>query len=130
MADRTVDADDFAAAIEEILAGVGVASDKSLEGAVRAGITLSRKEWASGAAAKFGGTGRYAASIRTRTSTRDGDVTATAYSTMPGLPHLLEKGHAKIGGGRVAGRAHVLPAAEAGFKEAGETLERELDQRL
>lgn len=44
------------------------------------------------------------------------------------LTHLLEKGHAKRGGGRVAARVHIAPAEANAEKELIEKVERSLKQ--
>lgn len=44
------------------------------------------------------------------------------------LTHLLEKGHAKRGGGRVATRVHIAPAEANAEKELIEKVERSLKQ--
>lgn len=53
-------------------------------------------------------------------------TTVTLHSKMPGLPHLLEHGHAKVNGGRVKGRAHIEPVNQKLVTE----YEREVKARL
>ena len=50
----------------------------------------------------------------------------TVYSKMPGLPHLLEFGHGKRGGGRVGGQPHIAPAEQSGEKQLLTDIERAL----
>lgn len=42
------------------------------------------------------------------------------------IAHLLEHGHAKRGGGRVAARPHIAPAEEAGNEKLVQTIEEKL----
>ena len=44
------------------------------------------------------------------------------------IAHLLEHGHAKRGGGRVAARPHIAPAEEHGVTSLQEKIERGLKQ--
>ncbi len=43
------------------------------------------------------------------------------------LAHLLEFGHAKRGGGRVPGRAHIAPAEEKGVRELEQQIQKALE---
>ena len=49
---------------------------------------------------------------------------------MPGLAHLLEFGHAKVGGGRVAGRVHVAPAADEAFRATEQAVGKAVEEAL
>lgn len=44
------------------------------------------------------------------------------------LAHLLEHGHAKRGGGRIAGKVHIAPAEELGERELVQNIERSLQE--
>ena len=66
----------------------------------------------------FGGTGRYAGGWSS--VFEDGRVSqqGTIYNkSVPGLPHLLEHGHANRGGGRTPGRVHISKVEQQLIKD-------------
>ena len=63
--------------------------------------------------ANFKGTGRYAKGWNKQVERKRLWTDVTIYNkTLPGLPHLLEHGHAKRGGGRTPGKVHIAPVEE------------------
>ena len=76
-------------------------------------------------------TGRYASSIShhmlSSGELTDGEIGS---GTMPGLAHLLEKGHAMIGGGSVAGREHIAPAADEAFSKFEDFVDEAIEEAI
>ena len=110
--------DKLSAAIHDVLEYYGEELQENIGEAVK---TISKKgAQAVKQAAKqtFGGTGEYAAGWTSRVETGRVSVQGVIYNKdVPGLPHLLENGHAKRGGGRVPGRAHIKPVEDEIVKE-------------
>lgn len=73
-------------------------------------------------------TGKYKKGWRKKVEYEDkGDIRIRVYNAKyPGLTHLLENGHAKVGGGRVDARVHIKPAEE----HAAEKLVNRVKVRL
>lgn len=77
-------------------------------------------------------TGRYARSIRHHMlmqggRTPEGEIGS---ASMPGLAHLLEKGHASIGGGYVPAYEHISPAADDAFSDFETFVEEAIEEAL
>lgn len=71
-------------------------------------------------------TGKYAKSWSVKnTKETSNALEVTVYSRNKyQLAHLLEYGHAKRGGGRVAGKSHIAPAEETGIRQLEAEIER------
>ncbi len=110
--------DAFAVTLNQMLADVADGIEGGMAQVVRETCKTARRKVRSYARQRFGGTGAYAKGFTYRVSGKGSRVSGEVGNRdLPGLVHLLEKGHATIGGGRVAGRPHVAPAAEESYDE-------------
>ena len=129
MVDLTVDADRFAYGFSKLLEDIGPGVDDALEPAVRKGVQTARK--VAKATAPVGPSrhepGEYRDSltytVKKRGGIAEGEVGSKKF---PGLVHLLEKGHARVGGGSVGPREHMATGFDAGVPE----FQRELLERV
>ena len=109
---RSVSIDEMAAAINEGLEEYADLSAQGVKSAVRKSAKAVKEQINSSAPVR---TGRYAKSW------------ATVYSpSRYMLSHLLEKGHAKRGGGRVRAIPHIAPAEEMGIEMLEGLIEKTL----
>lgn len=138
----TVDPDGFGAAMDKILTDVNGAVKNGASAAVKRGLSTASRLWRKNARSTFDKAyrksgqvyepGAYADSISYKMIRSDGELPhgEAGSRKLPGLPHLLEKGHATLGGGRVPGRPHIAPAAEEAFKATEKFMEEEIGKRL
>ena len=75
----------------------------------------------------FGGTGRYARGWTSKFETNVLSTQGVIYNKdVPGLPHLLEHGHAKRNGGRTPGTPHIAPVEEMIANDFAAEVEKNL----
>ena len=103
---------------DEIMKGLTEYADLAeteMKKAVKKTATSVKKEISANAPKR---TGKYAKSwTAKKTKENNHSLEMTVHSKNKyQLAHLLEKGHAKRGGGRVAGKPHIAPAEENGVQ--------------
>lgn len=113
--------DRFAVTINQMLAEVADGIRGGMEPVVRNACKTARKEARIKAPVL---TGRYKKGFTYKIKGDGPSVYGEVGNRIkPGLVHLLEKGHATIGGGRVKAYPHMAPAADVSF----EVLERGIE---
>ena len=108
---RKVPVERLASNIEKILAEYGDEVQDNLDSLTERLGKEGAKTLRSESAGKFRGN-RYAKGWTVQVDKERLAVIATIYNQTPGLPHLLENGHANRGGGRTPGRTHISPVEE------------------
>lgn len=99
---------DLSIAVSEILSKYSDVVGEALEQT----IEKVAKEAKKGISAKAPGSGKYAKSWKARNTGTRTAPEYTVYSDLPGLPHLLEHGHAMRGGGRSRAFPHIAPVED------------------
>ena len=128
MASRTITPEQFEAAITEILQEY----DLQVPEQVLEAVTLVSKQGANlvkSNSGMFGGTGKYRSGWTSTVEPGRLSAKGTIHnSRVPGLPHLLEFGHATRNGKRVSGRTHIAPVEQQIIAQFEQELERRLSQ--
>ncbi|WNX86036.1 HK97 gp10 family phage protein [Agathobaculum sp. NTUH-O15-33] len=125
MANNSISPDQLAAAVMEGLKEYADLATDDMKKAVKKAGTSVKKEIQQNAPSD---TGAYAKSwaVKTEKETWDSIQLIVHSKNRYQLAHLLEHGHAKRGGGRVAGKVHIAPAEEKAVRQLEEEIERSL----
>lgn len=122
---RKISADGLADAVMKELQAYADTKAEDVKAAVKRAGTTVKKEIQAGAP-KDSGAYAKSWSVKNVRETSHSLELAVHSRTRYQLAHLLEFGHAKRGGGRVAGKSHIAPAEELGIRQLEEEIERSL----
>ena len=125
MTGNRIKVDQLAATVMKELEDYAELATTDMKAAVRKAGNTVRNEIKSGAPSR---TGKYAASwtVKTERETSQSLELVVHSRNRYQLAHLLEFGHAKRGGGRVAARPHIASAEQKGIEELEHAIERSL----
>ena len=123
---RTVTVDGLDSAINEILEEYEELTVHTVREVTKKVANEAVKALKSESRGKFGGSGKYAKGWTTTSEGGRYDTTVIIHNNTPGLPHLLEHGHANRNGGRTAGRVHIGPIEQKIIRDYEQKLRAEL----
>ena len=119
------DIDGMASEIMKGLTEYADLADTEMKKAVRKTATAVKKEISANAPEKTGAYAKSWTAKKTKENSHSLEMTVHSKNRYR-LAHLLEKGHAKRGGGRVSGRPHIAPAEENGVQMLEKLIEEAL----
>ena len=122
---RRVSIDALADTVMEYLNDYADVSAEGMKKAVRKAGNTVKKEISANAPKDTGAYGKSWSVKNTKETSKSLEVTVYSRNRFQ-LAHLLEFGHAKRGGGRVAGKSHIAPAEESGIRQLESEIERSL----
>lgn len=122
---RTVSIDEMDSAIMEELEKYAELASDDLKAAVKETAASVRKDIQAGAPVD---TGKYKKSWSVKNVHEDSEsIDLVVHSrNRYQIAHLLEHGHAKRGGGRVAAKPHIAAAEQRGNEKLVQTIEQKL----
>lgn len=124
-----VKVDSFSDAVQELFNEYGVICDTIVEQATEATLESIKQDVQTGANVR---TGKYKESIAVDYTGKKGSYykNGAVWGGEHGyrVAHLLENGHAKVGGGRVSGNPHWAPAEATGAEKYVEALKQRLER--
>lgn len=125
MSSDRVRIDQLAAAVMEGLTEYADLAADDMKKAVKKAGTTVKKEIQANAPKDTGAYAKSWAVKNVRETSQSLELTVYSKNRYQ-LAHLLEFGHAKRGGGRVSGKAHIAPAEEKAVRQLENEIERSL----
>lgn len=120
---RKISIDALADTVMECLNDYADVSAEGMKKAVRKAGNTIKKEIGANAPKDTGAYAKSWAVKNTKENSHSLEVTVYSKNRYQ-LAHLLEHGHAKRNGGRVAGKSHIAPAEETGIRQLEAEIER------
>lgn len=124
---KKIPIDRLSAEINKILTEYGEDVQRDVDEAAAKVTKAGAKAVKSNSRSTFGGSGKYASGWTSKFEKGRLSSQGIIYNaTVPGLPHLLEHGHANRNGGRTPGRSHIAPVEQ----KVIEDFTREVEKRI